>query len=167
MTTWIVIIVLFILLLVYLLWMPIVLKIDTATNEYYLQFKGLAKVSVLGDEKEVIKIRLDVLFTHFNLFPLRKRTRKKKHIEKPQKKKKKWTVAKGQKALRVIRTFKVKQLVLEMDTGDYVLNAKLYPLFFMLNSYHGYYAINFKNRNRLALQIENRPIHLIKSIINL
>lgn len=166
MTTWIVIISLLILLLIYLLWMPIILKIDTDTSEYFIQFKGLAKASVIGDKQEVIRVKINVLFMSFDLYPLRNKFRKKKNVKETEKEKKKWTVVNGQKALRILRSFKVKDLVLEMDTGDFVLNAKLYPVFFMLNRYNGSYAINFKNRNRLALQLENRPIHIIKSIIN-
>jgi len=166
MTPWIVIISLLIILLIYLLWMPVIVKIDTDTGEYFIQFKGLAKASILGDEQELIKIKLNVLFMNFDLFPLRKKFSRKKQLKEPEKKKKKWTVVKGQKAFRILRSFKVKKLVLEMDTGDFVLNAKLYSVLFFMNRFNGSYAINFENRNRLALHLENRPIRIIKSIIN-
>ncbi len=146
--------------------MPVIVKIDTDTGEYFIQFKGLAKASILGDEQELIKIKLNVLFMNFDLFPLRKKFSRKKKLKEPEKKKKKWTVVKGQKAFRILRSFKVKKLVLEMDTGDFVLNAKLYPVLFFMNRFNGSYAINFENRNRLALHLENRPIRIIKSIIN-
>ncbi|NNJ80870.1 MAG: hypothetical protein HKP11_01635, partial [Flavobacteriaceae bacterium] len=93
-----VIIILLLLLLGYLLWMPVVLKIDTDTNEYYLQLKGLAKASVLGDDKEVLKVKLNVLFLNFNFYPLRKRKaskkkklKAKKGEEDAEKKKRNWT----------------------------------------------------------------------------
>ncbi|MBT8261556.1 MAG: hypothetical protein KJO05_01960 [Bacteroidia bacterium] len=168
-----VIIILLLLLLGYLLWMPVVLKIDTDTNEYYLQLKGLAKASVLGDDKEVLKVKLNVLFLNFNFYPLRKRKaskkkklKAKKGEEDAEKKKRNWT-NEGRRAWRVLKTFEIKQLLVELDTGDYVLNAKLYPVFFMLNRWQGSFAINFTNRNRLALIVQNRPIYILKSIINI
>jgi hypothetical protein len=169
-----VIIVLLLLLIGYLLWMPIVLKIDTDTNEYYLQLKGLAKASVLGDDKEVLKVKLNVLFLNFNYYPLRKiRASKKKKIasnkgkeDVKKKKNKNWT-NEGRRAWRVLKTFEVKQLLVDLDTGDYVLNAKLYPVFFLLNRWEGNFAINFENKNRLALTVHNRPIYILKSIINI
>ena len=166
MTPWIVIVSLFIILLIYLLWMPIIIKIDTVTSEYFIQFKGLAKASILGDKQELIKIKLKVLFMNFDLFPLQKMFSRKKQLKEPEKKNKNWTMGKGQKALKVLRSFKVKHLILEMDTGDIILNAKLYPVLFFMNRFKGSYAINFENRNRLALHLENRPIRIIKSIIN-
>ena len=172
MTALLVIIILLLLLVAYLLWMPIVLKIDTDTNEYYLQLKGLAKASLIGDEKEVLKVKLNVLFLHFNFYPLRKKAASKKKklaLKKGKedvKKKRNWT-NQGRRALRVLKTFEVKKLLVELDTGDYVLNAKLYPVFFMLNRWEGSFAINFRNRNRLALVVQNRPIYILKSIINI
>ena len=173
MTALLVIIVLLLLLLGYLLWMPIVLKIDTDSHEYYLQMKGLAKASVLGDKDEVLKVKLNVLFLNFNFYPLRKisASKKKKLASKEgkedvEKKKRNWT-RQGQRALRVLKTFEVKHLLVDLDTGDYVLNAKLYPVFFMLNRWEGSFAINFMNRNRLALIVQNRPIYILKSIINI
>jgi hypothetical protein len=171
MTALLVIIVLLLLLIGYLLWMPIVLKIDTDTNDYYLQMKGLAKASVLGDDKEVLKVKLNVLFLNFNFYPLRKiiASKKKKLTAtdgKEDVKKKNWS-NQGRRVLRVLKTFEVKQLLVEMDTGDYVLNAKLYPVFFMLNRWEGNFAINFENKNRLALIVHNRPIYILKSIINI
>lgn len=173
MTTWLVIIVLIILLLGYLLWMPIVFRIDTDTNEYYLQLKGLAKASLLGDEKEVLKVKLNVLFLNFNFYPLRKRAASKKKKlssekgkEVVEKKKKNWN-KKGRTALRVLKSFEVKQLLVDLDTGDCILNAKLYPVFAVMNLGKGNFAINFNNYNRLALTVQNRPIYILKSIINI
>ena len=54
-----------------------------------------------------------------------------------------------------------------MDTGNCILNAKLYPLFALLNYYTGNFYINFQGRNQLVLLVKNRPIDIIKSLINL
>ncbi|MEJ2163676.1 MAG: hypothetical protein P8X60_10320, partial [Robiginitalea sp.] len=66
---------------------------------------------------------------------------------------------------RLMRSFKVRRFRMEIDTGDPVLNAKLYPLFFHLERHAGSIRLNFINRNHLLLQITNRPINLLKAII--
>lgn len=72
----------------------------------------------------------------------------------------------ARKMLRLVRTFKVQKLRLDMDTGDYVVNAKLYPVFMLLNRHVGSFHINFQDRNRLVMDVRNTPYRLIKSFIN-
>jgi len=167
MTALYVIIVLIVLLIGFLLWTPIIIRVDTETNDYQIQWRGLAKARIEGDEREIVRIKLNVLFLNFKFYPLRSwGNSKKKKGHSEVKKKKKFNPKNGRIALRVLRTFEVKQFLLHLDTGDYILNAKLYPVFFFLNRTRGNFAINFNNKNRLALQVQNRPIFILKSIIN-
>lgn len=148
----------------YILLMPIELYIDTKTNMYYIQLKGLAKASLESDKKEIIKIKLRVAFFTFYLYPLQWKQSKKKKPDTTKKVKRKaigW-----QKIRRVIRTFKVKKMLLDIDTGDNVWNAKLYPLFGLLNFTKGSFNINFEGRNQLMLRVQNRPMAIITSFIN-
>lgn len=69
--------------------------------------------------------------------------------------------------LRVLKSFKVRQFQIDIDTGNCISNAKLYPVFAFLNYYKGGFNINFENRNKVLLSIENRPIRIIKSFINI
>lgn len=168
MTALLVIVAILLLVLAYLLWMPVVFKINTETKEYYLQFKGLAKASVMSDPEEVLKIKLNVLFMRFNFFPLRMRRKKKKKKKEAQTKTRKTFSSKKVQAIwRMIRSFKIKEFKLDIDTGDYVLNAKLYPAFYLLRHFGNNVAVNFEDRNRLALVIQNRPINILKSFINI
>ena len=164
MTFLLVIFALFLLLIIYLLWVPITLHIDTSANRYFVQLKGIMTANIEGDPGKVIRIRLQILFLNFNFYPLMKRFGFKK--KKTAKKKKHGKRILVQKIIRVARTFKVKKLVLDIDTGDCIQNAKLFPVFALLNRTKGDFTINFKNRNRLALVVQNRPIHILKSFIN-
>ncbi|MDC8003110.1 hypothetical protein POV27_03555 [Aureisphaera galaxeae] len=157
------------LLVIYLLFIPIILHIDTEANTYYLQLKGLAKANIEGDERDVLRIKLRVPFYTFYFYPLRQKKSKRKEIQADKKKKKhtrkramKWSAIR-----RVIRTFKVKKLFLDLDTGDNVLNAKLYPVIGLLNLTRGSFNINFEGRNQFMLRVSNRPIAIITSFINL
>ena len=161
-----VILILVLLLIIYLLWMPVEIGIDTYTNKYYLQLKGLAEASVEGHEAEILRIKFKVFFFKFYFYPLKRKAKDKTRQIESGKKKKIWKRYKMRKMVRVVRSFKVKKFLLDLDTGDYTLNAKLYPVFTGLNFTRGNFAINFEGRNRLALLIRNRPINIIKSFIN-
>ena len=60
------------LLMVGILLVPVELCINTTSNQYYLQVKGLARASVEEDHKEVIRIRVRTFFRSFYFYPLRK-----------------------------------------------------------------------------------------------
>jgi len=148
--------------------MPIVMVIDTRGNQYYIHLKGLAKANVVNDEKEIFKIKLKVLFFNFNFYPLNKKTKVLYDNEKKKKPKKRYSKQVSFKTgLRVLKSFKIKQFDMNLDTGDCICNAKLYPIFAFLNHYRGGFHINFQGRNHLILVLENRPIRIIKSFINI
>ncbi len=161
--------ILFLLLLFYLSMMPIVVFIDTKTNQYYLQVKGLVKASIESHKEELISIKLRLFFFNFYFYPLRNiGVNKSKKItnrtENKKKNKKGFDLAKG---LRLLQSFKVKRFLFDIDTGDCILNAELYPLFVLLNYRIGGFRINFEGRNSVELHIYSRPIYLIKSFMNL
>jgi hypothetical protein len=148
---------------------PIVLFIDTKTNEYYIRVKGLVKASIESHKEELISIKLSLFFLNFYFYPFRNiGSVKSKKIENKIENKKK--ISKGiniEKSLRMIKSFKVKKFIFDIDTGDCILNAKLYPLFVFLNYSIGGFRINFEGKNSVELYICSRPIYLIKSFINL
>lgn len=154
------------LLLVSLLLVPIIVYVDTASNQYYVQLQGLIKMNLEKDDVEIFRIRLHFLFMKFYIYPL-----KKKRLNKQKKDKEKY-LTKPKKHLsftrifKILKTFKTKEFYLNIDTGNCILNAKLYPLFALLNYNTGNFHINFQGRNQLVLIIKNRPIDIIKSIIN-
>jgi len=155
--------ILFFLLVIYILLAPIALHINTTKNEYFIQLPGLVKASIEEHKKELLRIKLKVLFLNFYFYPLRKNSDGKKQIEKRRTRSRKISMQTG---LRVLRSFKIKRLYLDVDTGDSIANAKLFPLFAFINYKIGGFNINFEGRNRMILYIQNRPIHIIKSFIN-
>ena len=161
-----VVFILFLLLTLYFLFVPVDLFIDTSTNQYYIQLKGLAKLQLEGHKEEVLRLKLKTFFMKFYFYPLRgKATSKKKNQKKEVVKKKRKGIS-LRKGLRLLRSFKVKRLLVDVDTGNCVTNAKLYPVFAFLNYHVGAFNVNFEGRNRLALHMRNRPISIIKSFIN-
>lgn len=162
-----VVFILFVPFILYLLFVPIDLFIDTHTNKYYVQCKGLAKVYLETHKEELLRIKLRTLFMKFYFYPLKKQGgAKKKHGAKKTAKKKGRGIGLN-KSLRLLRSFKVKRVLVDIDTGNYISNARLYPVFFFLNYNLGAFHINFEGRNRMALHLRNRPINIIKSFINI
>ena len=156
-----------ILLLVFsLLLMPIVLFMDTATNQYYLQLPGLAKASIESHEEEFIRIKLKLFFLSFYFFPLKNKGSKKSKKTENKVVKKSGKSVDFAKGLQLLKSIRVKRLLVDIDTGDCILNAKLYPVFTFLNYKTGKFNINFEGKNRLALHLYSRPIYLIKSFFN-
>jgi len=157
------------LVIIAILLIPIVLYIDTKTEQYYVRLGALAKASVEAHETEIILIKLKVAFLRFNFYPLRAKEKPKDKKARVKQNTHKRSV-KGyrvfRKGLRLLRTFTIKRLLVDIDTGDCISNAKLYPVAALLNYRWGDFHVNFEGRNRLALHLENRPIYMIRSFIN-
>jgi len=158
--------VLFLLLIVYLLVAPIVIYLDTTANSYYLKLAHFVKISLESDSVAVLKICMQFFFFKFYFYPLRFKSSKK--IKKSKK-----TTGLMQKrraglnnGYKILKTFKVKKLLINIDTGDCILNAKLYSVFAVLNYNFGSFKINFTGRNQMVLCIQNRPFNIIKTFIN-
>lgn len=164
---WAILISLLLLLVFYLLFVPIIFRIDTDAKQYFIQVKGLMKAELKGDKEQLIKLRLKILFLHFNFFPLKykKQTKTKKPAKSSSRSRR--SRFGFRKIIRLFRSFRIRQFSLNVDTGDPILNAKLYPVFGFLNHRYGGFEINFQNRNRLVLEIQNRPIYILKSFINI
>ncbi|MDJ0646860.1 MAG: hypothetical protein QNJ57_12835 [Flavobacteriaceae bacterium] len=159
---------LLLLMLIYLLLAPIILYINSSDNDYYVRLPGILKACLLADKEEVLKVKIKILFMSFYFYPLRKDKAPKelKKIEGRAARKKRKRTMNFKMGLRLLRSFKVKRFFVNIDTGDCISNAKLYPVFAFLNYRYGGFAINFENKNELILKLQNRPIYIIKSFIN-
>ena len=154
------------LVLISLLLVPITVCLDTTSNQYYVQLQGLAEANLEQHDAEIFRIRCKILFIKFYIYPLKKKSvNKKKEVKKSDVVKQKKDVP-FKKIFRVIKTFKVKHFFMNIDTGNCISNAKLYPLFALLNYSIGGFYINFQGQNQLVLLVKNRPIDIIKSFIN-
>lgn len=163
---WLLLITLLVLFGIYLLFAPLELFVDTKDHTYFIAMKGLARVSIIPDRLEVVRVRLRVAFMNFNFYPLRRtKPSKKKRIPQEGKTRKARKIG-PKRMVRLLSSFCIKSLYLNLDTGDVVLNAKLYPIATFLNHHVGGFNINFQGKNRMVLRASNRPINIIKVFIN-
>ncbi len=162
---WIFLLTLLVLFGIYLLFAPLVLFVDTEDNTYFVELKGLARASFEPDRLEVVKIKLRITFMNFDFYPLRISHHAKKEKVREKKPAKRHKIG-LKKVVALLRSFNVKKLYLNLDTGDFVLNAKLFPIFNFLDYRVGRFNINFLGKNRMVFIASNRAINIIKVFIN-
>ena len=153
-------------LLAYLLWMPLELQVDSAQSLVCLKVGMLARASLEPDPEQGVCLHLRAGFRDFYWGPadFRKAGAKKSGGHKParSRKRRKFT---PQKALSLLRSFRVRYFSWDLDTGNPVLNARLYPVFYLLDPTQGRVRINFCDHNRLALRIANRPMRMLRAVL--
>ncbi len=88
--------------LCYLLFMKMVLYVDTANNEYYVQAKGLVKAKIETHDTELIQIKFKTLFIKFSFLPLRKSKKKKKKTKTDK------TIVSKRSAIEIQRLFRIR-----------------------------------------------------------
>ena len=157
-------------LLLWLVFAPLDVYINTPQRDYRIRYWGILSMAALPDPDEILILKFRIFFIPFKMYPFRPSKKKDEHkIQKHPAKKssKRFTKLSPKKAWRMLRTFKVLNFKLELDTGDPVQNAKLFPLFALLDFRFGGFGINFNDHNELQLHLRNRPFNLIKSFINL
>ena len=157
-----------------LLWFPIGLQINTRKSLYCVNYGPLIQARLIPDPEELLLIQMKVLFwkRHWSVLDVRTKQEKTKKPEKPETKNKTRFSHLGEssfspsKIRRLLRTFRIREFHWELDTGSPVLNAKLFPVFFLSDYRWGGTDLNFEGRNSLALRIENRPIRILTAWIH-
>ena len=174
---WIVIAVLLFLLLLlftWLLWARIVICINSYQHQYYFKMGGLIQVEPTKNEHQVL-VSIKVPFYRFNIDPLESKAGA-KPTKKRIKKKRSNSSNEGGIAMKfylrttldALKTFTIRRFQLDLDTGDYVLNAQLTPLAVMLNQRTaGRWQINYLGKNNLWIEIENQLIKLVPLLFRL
>lgn len=152
----------------WLMLMPIIISVNTWSDDYSVRWKNIGRASVLVIEDELL-IRLRVFFWRKDFYPLRPGKKKKppkKEEKKPEKKaKSRWERFPMRKIRGVLRAIKVRRFKLDVDTDDYVLNAYLYPVAYFLNRPNRELSINFTGRTNFLLQVEIQPIRVVGAMI--
>ena len=169
MTTLAIVLMIILLAIVALLFIPIDICIDTDNKQYYAELKGLAKANIEPDAVQILRVSLKVPFKVFYFYPLQTlfAPKKRELKEKTKKEGKGRSRFSPRTMLRLVRSFSIRKWEFDLDTGDCITNAKLYPVFAFMNHRYGGFHINFEGKNHVLLLVRNRPIYMIKSFINL
>lgn len=160
------------LVILYLLFAPIYLVINTNESRYEAGLTGVIKVWISKDEIEKLEIRARILFigTKVRPFNFSKNKVKASTPKKAKKKRRKLTRKRIKTILKlfwnIVMSFKLKQLKLNIDTGDVIQNAHLIPVFSMVYKNNVQLSINFEDKNEFILHFENNIGTIIFQIVS-
>lgn len=152
-----------ILIFAYLLFAPFFLEVDSGSGLYLVRFHRLFSARLSFKENSVFadlriawwKKQIDLLET--------KSSEKQTEVKKDKKEARRISF---RKMLGIIRSFRIKKLFVDWDTGDIPLNGLLFPFFLLLSAKSGKHInINFKGENKLILKLENNLARIIWAFI--
>jgi ribosomal protein S8E len=132
--------------------------------EPFLDFKAII-------ENDRINIQSRIFFFKMNFDPFEKKDgtkqkeKKESKKEKSKKDKKKWLTFEKVKMIlklgrdtlsKLISSFRLDRFELNLDTGDYPLNAQLVPIFYHISNDRRILTVNFIGDNTMYLKISNK-----------
>lgn len=158
--------------LVYVLLYPFTIRINSIQDRYSFSITPVIQMDlIMGDGSPLLLLRVCMI-------PFRIRLRKGTHpgmlfsglTGREEKKdstgRKKKDAGKRIRAIYLfccglIRSFRLKRLVLTFDTGNYPLNARLVPVLTMFHGSKTDISINFLDQNYVDIQIQSRLVHIL------
>jgi hypothetical protein len=155
----------------WLLWAPIRLKIDTRSGVYRVEWSRVVSADWLPEQGlDVIEIRVFFWKRKIALYRANGKKKKagapkpaKKHDEKPVKKTRRLS---RQSIRKILQTFEVRRCHLTLDTGDYLWNAWLFPVFWFVRKPNVRVRINFQGENELSLLVQNRLGRILWALVS-
>ncbi len=168
--TWIIILSILLFALLWLLLAPVFLYISTSESRYEAGLKGVFKVMVRVNAKEFPVLMGKVFFISFRIPVFRVKARKIKTTDpKKRKKKVRKLVRKRMRMImkivwRLIRSYRLKQLKVNIDTGDVIRNAHLIPVFAIIHREKVQLTVNYENKTEFLVHLEStmgRMIYLM------
>jgi hypothetical protein len=146
---WIVLIILFLSLLIWALFGPVIISLATDESRYRVSLPGIFNASVVPAEG-LFHIRGRVFFIpyRFNPFTAGKGRSGKKGLN--------LSFLNSRIIPDIIRSFRIRKLYLDLDTDDFILNAWMVPVFSSINSGNIRLRTNFEGTSSLVLDLRTR-----------
>jgi hypothetical protein len=158
----------FFLLLFWLALTPISLHINTASSQYFCKFGSLFWIIPSYDNEDLL-IKIKIPFYTFCINPFlpsnEPKNKNKRRIRKRKRSSKYKITLLDIKTLKdLILTFSMKHFFVNVDTGDFVVNAKLTPILLMMSQGPAHFQTNFHGNTHVKIEIENRLIRFIPPV---
>ncbi len=148
------------LIIISLLFVPIVIHIDTVHELFIVKVRGICSFQMDQTENELYFV-FNVPFYRKEIHPFRYSGNKKK-VEKPDVEKSPKAIKRKKKSrmtfdrfLSLIRSFRVRKFYCTLDSGDFVRNAMLVPVFQVFSRYRNNLTVNFTGDFQLQLYASN------------
>lgn len=156
----------FFLVLLYFIRIPIELEINTIAKRYLVRFGNFLTLNLHYSPSRLFYIHWKLLLFNGIFYPLENAGSKKRKIINKKTKTRKSITSKIQFVKALLKEIRVKRIYMEIDTGDYLQNAKLFSIIPLLSTVGVPLGINYKGRTNLVFSAYSRPIYLLKGIIN-
>ena len=161
---WLLVLIFLLLILCWLFFAPLELRIDTRIPLLSVQWKTIGKASLTyEDETWLFKLRVLFFYKEWNLEKIVFHEKKRERIKKSRTRQRKPFHWLG-KGLYILRTFRVAKWEIAIDTGDVIKNAWLYQLNFY-SSTRRHLFVNFVDENYFLLVIRNAPWRLVYAFV--
>ena len=165
--TWIIIIGTLVLVFAWILLAPIYLIISTSESKCEAGLPGILKVRLTIDDEGLPELTGKFLFFRIKIPMFKFRAKKRKKRTKKLTRQQIHFVLKI--TWRIFRTLKLKQLKLNIDTGDVINNAYLIPVFSMIYKDKIQFSVNYEQQNEFILHLEHNlgimAMHTISTFI--
>jgi hypothetical protein len=142
--------------------LPVSIVADSNRQRYYISIPVYLK-GVISKANEEWKFRIRIFMIPFTMRNLKRKKNIKQQTEESGKSKRK--MPKMEKVTKVLvqlyRSFRIKKLEANIDTGDFPLNAQLIPVVSRLNNKNIDIGINFHDTNTVYLRAETYLYKLI------
>ncbi len=164
---WLIILLVVLLILCWLLFSPMEICINSTTNDYHIKWTGIGEANILILPQDLlIRFRIAFWKKDYSIMQFKfKRTKK----EGKKKRAKKRNSKKSLRFLqRVLNSFTVKKLRINIDTKNYILNGYLFPVFYHLSRFSSgkpQLSINYKGKTEINVLIQNRLINIFYAIV--
>jgi hypothetical protein len=154
---WYILISFFIALVLWVLLAPVIIFVNTDRNRYFLALPLVFRAEVVPSD-EILNIKGWIFFVPYRFNPFRSKKGKEKGPVKEVRKRKKFRFYRGNAGMiaDVIRSLRIRKLMLDIDTDDFVQNAWLVPVFSMINTDNIQMQVNFSGTMSLILDIRTR-----------
>lgn len=144
-----------------LLYLPIQVEVDTEQQVYRAGWRGIISVWGIPEEKRW-RWFYRVFFWEREWIAAAnqpgKETAPQKTKKPAAKKKRNFSWSQGKLLMcEIFRAIRLERLRIDWDTGDFILNAWLYPVFRVASGGQRYLNINFKGEQILAFRLFTRP----------
>ncbi len=147
------------LLITWLLLATLELNVDTRIPVAEICWKTIGRARIWYERDWFVHFRILFFSKKLTLSELKKNPAKPKKIPASENRPSRFKHMPG-RMLDVLRSFKVTECRLAIDTGDYTTNARLYFLNYAPYS-RGHVMMNFNDENYLVLKVRNRPWKII------
>jgi predicted membrane protein len=152
--------VLIVLIALLVLFLPLHLVINTTTDQYYVSLSKIFRLSYFWQDAPLFRLKLFFWTKVLDPMKFKSKFKKEKRVKKKRNK------IKLRKLLAVLRSFKVEDCKMSLDTSDVIWNAKiLVPATWVSGLTSAQININYIGDNSLKIHVKNTAARILWAFI--